>query len=378
MSASSNEYSKLHNFSVYYSEFHNHFDKITMKSVGWNSRELKIIPLYKLRELSIVPNGDLLNLKPFDVVYFDNNRAYDSYLVVPLKLKEKMNVEIDDTTLFFKELLLSYGLIPFEFDCSGETSCIPPEGLEAIEKHGKFFFEIIINEELDDVEGIIVDHMYIKNNFHNLHNKAQIIGEPYEYDKIAFLWAKDSYQLTLNDASDEQLENMKNAQMIIPFGKKSSKPYPTIEQLLEPIMKNLPDTRADPYMHSFTLYEKKEMNANNTILPNKKEVRKDEEKKKPPNFKSMKKDELVQLLQEKCSKIEELETTLFHTTNDLKQITEQYKEMKSKSSNFENDSNYLKRNVGQGIDNMRQLICLIQFQFGKIEIELNKIKPQYC
>ena len=370
MSVFSNEKSNLHDFTVYYSDFHIHVDKINMKSVGWNSRILEIIPLYELRKLGIVPNGDLLNLKPFDVVYFDDNRAYDSYLVVPLKLKEKINIEINDTTLFFKELLLSYGLIPFEFDCAGETACIPPEGLEAIEKHGKHFFDIIINE-LDDIEGIIVDHMYIKNNFHNLHNKAQIIGEPYEYDKIAFLWVKDSYQLTLSDASDEQLENMKNAQMIIPFGKQSSKPYPSIEQLLEPIMKNLPDTRTDPYLHSFTLYEKKEMKANNTILPNKKEVKKNEEKKKPSNFKSMKKDELVQLLQEKCSKIEELETALFHTTNDLKQITDQYKEMKSKSSNFENDSIYLKRNVGQGIDNMRQLM-------GKFENELNKIKPQYC
>ena len=371
MNVLSNEKSNLHDFQVYADDFNKHKDQMNMKSMGWNSRALEIIPLYKLRELGIVPNGDLLNLKPFDVVYFDDNRAYESYLVVPLKLKEKMNVEINDTTLYFKELLLSYGLIPFEFDCAGETACSPPEGLEAIEKHGEHFFDIII-EELDDVEGIIVDHMYIKNNFHNLRNKAQIIGEPYEYDKIAFLWIKDSYQLTLSDASDEQLENMKNAQIIIPFGAaQSSKKYPTVEQLLEPIMENLPDTRADPYLHSFTLYEKKEMNANNTILPNEKEVKKDEGKKKPPNFKSMKKDELVQLLQEKCSKIKELETTLFHTTNDLKQITEQYKEMKSKSSNFENDSIYLKRNVGQGIDNMRQLM-------GKIEIELNQIKPQYC
>ena len=370
MSALSNVNSNLHNFQVYADDFNEHKDQITMKSVGWNGRDLEIIPLYELSKLNIVPNGDLQNLKPFDVVYFDENRAYNSYLIAPLKLKEKMNVKIDDTTLYFKELLLSYGLIPFEFDCSGQTSCIPPEGLEAIEKHGKHFFDIII-EKLDDVEGIIVDLMYIKNNFDNLLNKAQIIGEPDEYDKIAFLWIKDSYQLTLNDASDEQLENMKNAQMIIPFWKKSSRKSPNVEQLLEPIMKNLPDTRADPYLHSFTLYEKKEMNANNTILPNEKEVKKDEGKKKPPNFKSMKKDELVQLLQEKCSKIKELETTLFHTTNDLKQITEQYKEMKSKSSNFENDSIYLKRNVGQGIDNMRQLM-------GKIEIELNKIKPQYC
>ena len=363
------EKSSIHDFSIYADDFHNHFHKITMKSVGWNSRALEIIPLYELRKLGIVPNGDLLNLKPFDVVYFDDCRAYDSYLVVPLKLKEKINVEINDTTLFFKELLLSYGLIPFEFNYDGETAYIPPEGLEAIEKYGIHFFDTII--EIEGVIGIIVDHMYIKNNFHNLRNKAQIIGEPYEYDKIAFLWINNSYQLALDDASDHQLKNMKNAQMIISFGKKSSKKYPTIEQLLEPIMKNLPDTRADPYLHSFTLYEKKEMNANNTILSNEKEVKKDEGKKKPPNFKSMKKDELIQLLQEKCSKIKELETTLFHTTNDLKQITEQYKEMKSKSSNFENDSIYLKCNVSQGIDNMRQLMV-------KFENELNKIKPQYC
>jgi hypothetical protein len=359
--------SSLHDFSVYNSDFHNNEYQIKMRSVGWNGRILEIIPLYKLMKLDIIPNGDLLNLKSFDIIYFDDNRAYDAYLITPLKLKEKMNVKLENTEEQFTEFLLSYGLIPFEFDCSGETSCIPPEGLEAIEKHGMHFFDNII-EGMNDVEGIIVDHMYIKDNFDNLRNEATIIGEPFEYDKICFLWLNNSHKLVLNDASDSQLENMKNARIIIPM--MNSKDQMNVVQLVYSIMKNLPDTRADPYLPSFDLYEKNRA-MTDSILPNKKEVRKVGEKKKLPNFKSMKKDELVRLLEEKCSKIEELETTLFHRNNDLKQITEQYKEMKSKSSNFENDSIYLKRNVGQGINNMRQLM-------GKIEIELNKIKPQYC
>ena len=359
--------SSLHDFSVYNSDFHNHDYQINMRSVGWNSRVLEIIPLYKLKELGIIPNGDLLNLKPFDIVSFDDNRAYDSYLITPLKLKEKMNVKLENTEEQLKQFLLRYGLIPFEFDCSGETACIPPEGLEAIEKHGMHFFDNIIGE-INDVEGIIVDHMYIKDNFDNLRNEATIIGEPFEYDKICFLWLNNSHKLVLNDASDSQLENMRNARIIIPMMK--SKDQMNVVQLVYSIMKNLPDTRADPYLPSFDLYEKNIV-MNDSILLNKKEVSKVGEKKKLPNFKSMKKDELIRLLEEKYSKIDELEKTLFHRKNDLNQITKQYKEMKLKSSNFENDSIYLKRNVGQGIDNMRQLM-------GKFENELNKIKPQYC
>ena len=360
----------LHNFKVYADDFHKYEyqNQLKIKSLGWNGRELEIIPLYELMKLKIIPNGDLRNLKPFDIIYFDDNTAYFSYLIAPLKVKEKMKVELENTDDQFKQFLLSYGLIAFEFDCTGETSCIPPEGLEAIEKHGIHFFDTII-EEINDVEGIIVDYMYIKNNFDNLKNEATIIGEPYEYDKIAFLWLNNSHKLALNDASDEQLENMKNAQIIIPM--KISKKEMNFVQLVDSLIKHLPDIRVDPYLHSFNLYEKKEMKANNTILPNKKEVRKDEEKKKLPNFKLMKKEELIQFIQVQNSKIEELEITLYHKTNDLNQITEQYKEIKSKTSNFERDSIYLKRNVDQGIDNMRQLL-------SKFENELDKIKPQYC
>lgn len=358
--------SSLHDFSVYNSDFHNHDYQINMRSVGWNSRVLEIIPLYKLMKLGIIPNGDLMKLKPFDIVFFDDNRAYDAYLVTPLKLKEKMYVNLENTEEQLKQFLLRYGLIPFEFDCSGETACIPPEGLEAIEKYGMHFFDNII-EEISDVEGIIVDHMYIKDNFDNLRNEATIIGEPFEYDKICFLWLNNSHKLVLNDASDSQLENMRNARIIIPMMK--SKDQMNVVQLVYSIMKNLPDTRADPYLPSFNLYEKNRV-MNDSILLNKKEVRKVGEKKLL-NFKSMKKDDLVRLLEKQSSKIDELETKLFHSKKDLNQITKQYKEMKLKSSNFENDSIYLKRNVGQGIDNMRQLM-------GKFENELNKIKPKYC
>ena len=225
-----------------------------MRSVGWNSRVLEIIPLYKLMKLGIIPNGDLMKLKPFDIVFFDDNRAYDAYLVTPLKLKEKMYVNLENTEEQLKQFLLSYGLIPFEFDCSGETACIPPEGLEAIEKYGMHFFDNII-EKISDVEGIIVDHMYIKDNFDNLRNEASIIGEPFEYDKICFLWLNNSHKLVLNDASDSQLENMRNARIIIPMMK--SKDQMNVVQLVYSIMKNLPDTRANPYLPSFDFSTKK-------------------------------------------------------------------------------------------------------------------------
>lgn len=353
----SNNKCVIHDLNVYEDEFHKHQNQVKIKSVGWNGREIEIIPLYQLMKFGIIPNPDLTNLKPFDIIRFEENRAFDSYLIVPLKVKNKFEVELENIDENFKKFLLSYGIIEFEFDCSGETACIPPEGIEAIEKNDIHYFDNII--EMEDTEGIIVDYMYIKDNFDKFENSINIIGDPFEYDKIAFIWITSEYKLTLNDASDDQIDGMKNNKIIIPMMKR--KEQMNAVQLVYSIMKNLPENRLDSYPHSFDLYES---NAANEIKESNKKV-------KLPNFKSMKKDDLIKLVHEKITKIDELETSLFHTKNDLNKINGLYKKIKADNCENERDSRYLNNNVSKGIDNMRQLI-------DKFQNELNKIKPEWC
>ena len=351
--------SVIHDFNVYEDEFHKHQNQLKIKSVGWNGREIEIIPLYQLMKYGIIPNPDLTNLKPFDIIRFEENRAFDSYLIVPLKVKNKFEVKIENMDEKLKQFLLSYGMIEFEFDSSGETACIPPEGLEAIEKNDIHYFDIIT--EMEDTEGIIVDYMYMKDNFDKFENSVNIIGDPFNYDKIPFVWITSEYKLTLNDASDSQISNMKDSNIVIPMMQR--KEQMNAVQLVYSIMKNLPESRLNPYPHSFDLYES---NVTNEIIG------KNESKKKVklPNFKSMKKDELIKLLTENYSKIDELETSLFHTKNDLNKMNELYKKTKAENYENERDSRYLNNNVSKGVDNMYQLI-------NKFQNELNKIKPDW-
>lgn len=357
MSVNTDVKSMIHDFNVYEDEFHKHQHQLKIKSVGWNGREIEIIPLYQLMKFEIIPNSDLMNVKPFDIIRFEENRAYDSYLIVPLKVKNKFEVELENMDESLKKFLLSYGIIEFEFDCSGETACIPPEGIEAIEKYDIHYFDNII--EMEDVEGIIVDYMYIKDNFDKFENSVDIIGDPFEFDKIAFIWITNEYKLTLNDASDTQIESMKNSKIIIPM--MEMKDQMNAVQLVYSIMKNLPESRMDPYPYSYDLYEKNDVSVNNV----------NKNKAKLPNFKSMKKDELIKLLTEKYSKIDELETSLFHTKNDLNKMNGQFKKLKAENCENERDSKYLNNNVSAGVDNLRQLLT-------KFENQLNIIKPEFC
>jgi hypothetical protein len=127
-------------------------------------------------------------------------------------------------------------------------------------------------------------------------------------------------------------------------------------QLVSSIL-GLPDSRTDCYPDSFDLYEKNKSNVMNEI-----------KKSKLPNFKSMKKDDLITLLIEKYSKIDELETSLFQMKNNLHKITGQYKNIKSENSDNERDSKYLNNTVSKGVKSLRQLLA-------KCENQLNLIDP---
>ena len=62
----------IHDFNVYEDDFHTHENQIKIKSVGWNGREIEIIPMYELMKKEIGPNGDLMKLKVFDIVRFED------------------------------------------------------------------------------------------------------------------------------------------------------------------------------------------------------------------------------------------------------------------------------------------------------------------
>ena len=76
---------------------------------------------------------------------------------------------------------------------------------------------------MEDVNGIIIDHIYLKNNFTLESISIEVIGESFEYDQIPFIWITNKYKFTLNDASDEQIDSMKGCRIIVPKMEKKNK-----------------------------------------------------------------------------------------------------------------------------------------------------------
>ena len=352
----------IHNFNVYEEDFHNHQYNINIKGVGWNGREIDIIPLYNL--MKFIPNDNLMNLKPFDIIHFDDNRAYDSYLIVPLRVKNIFNIELTNIEPNLKNLVLSYGIIEFIFDCAGENACIPPEGIEAIEKYDIHFFDCV--KEMEDVEGIIIDHMYIKNNFNKVFsNQVEMIGEPFEYDQIGFIWIVNEYKLTLNDARNDDINSMKNCSIIIPMMK-------TIEQmncvqLIYSVIKNLPEHREEPYKNSIKLLNEEN---NENIFFNKNDINR-HISTSTSKLISKKKDKLIEMIINYENKIHNLEIELSYLKTDNELNITNYKKLKEINIEHKSDSNFLKNTVSIGMDNIKQYL-------SKIENEINKIKPDYC
>jgi hypothetical protein len=345
----------IHNFYVYGNDFYaiSEYD-MKMKGIGWNGSEIKIIPLYEFVKRNIIPNGDLSNLHPFDIIRFEDNRAYDSYLVIPLRVKNKLHVELNNIDPTLKKFVLSYGLIPMEFDCSGDIAYIPPEGIEAIEQNDIHFFDSI--EEMENLEGIIVDHIYIKNNFSTLfENKVEMIGEPFEYDKIAFIWITNQYKLTLNDASDDHLQKFENSGIIIPMPETEDKIDDV--QLIHSVIKDLPENRPDMDKNSFHILDE-----TNNLKTNEKITSKSK-------LSSKKKDQLIEIINKHEEKIDELETTLHFLKIDNDKMIEKFKTLKDKALCHEYDSIFLKNNVSNGMDNIKQYL-------HKIQNEMNKIKQR--
>ena len=107
-------YLNIHDFEAFIDEFQSLEDEMVVDAVGWNGRNISIIPLYNLLLHDICPKAELMKLKQFDVIQFEETNIYESYLIVPLKVKQKYEVCLNNVDNTLKDFLLSYGLIKFE------------------------------------------------------------------------------------------------------------------------------------------------------------------------------------------------------------------------------------------------------------------------
>ena len=202
----------IHDFEAFIDDFQAVEDEIKIEAIGWNGRNISIIPLYNLLLHDICPKAELMKLKPFDVIQFEETNIHESYLIVPLKVKQKYEVCLNNVENTLKIFLLSYGLIKFEFNSEDGNAYLPPESLDIIEKGvngGHTYFKDLYN--FDRYNGIIVDHYFIKKNFTKIFNKNfNICGNIDSYEQIAFLNGVNKVSLILNDADEEQINSMKN------------------------------------------------------------------------------------------------------------------------------------------------------------------------
>ena len=197
----------IHDFEAFIDEFQSVEDDIKMDAIGWNGRKITIIPLYNFILHNVCPKAELMKLKPFDVIQFEETNIYESYLIVFQKKK------ICATML----ITLCYGLIKFEVTSTDGNAYLPPESLDIVEKGvngGHKYFKDLYN--CDRFNGIIVDHFFISKNFNKLFdNNFSEVGNNSEFKQIALLRGVDKITLIINDADDEQIESMDNCEILI-------------------------------------------------------------------------------------------------------------------------------------------------------------------
>ncbi len=158
---------------------------------------------------------------------------------------------------------------------------------------------------------------------------------------------------------------MKNCSIIIPMMK-------TIEQmncvqLIYSVIKNLPEHRDEPYKNSIKLFNE----ANNENNENNENKTKRHISKSKSKLSSKKKDQLIEMIINYENKIHNLEIELSYLKSDNELNITNYKTLKEINIEHKSDSKFLKNTVSNGMDNIKQYL-------GKIENEINKIKPDYC
>lgn len=344
-------YLNIHDFEAFIDEFQSVEDEMVVEAIGWNGRNISIIPLYNLLLHDICPKAELMKLKPFDVIQFEETNIYESYLIVPLKVKQKYEVCLTNVDNTLKDFLLSYGLIKFEVTSTDGNAYLPPESLDIIEKGvngGHTYFKDLYN--FDRYNGIIVDHYFIKKNFTKMFNKLfNFFGNIDSYEQIAFLNGVNKVSLSLNDADEEQINSMKNEKCKLLI--KNSVCFTNIIKDDH----SLNDLRKNSYPNSFNLIDFKKNNEHHqkSELTKSNEIKKrvDDEKPKSPstisdrfsvyhlehkhksnNLQSKKKDDLIKMIHDKDEQLNELEVQLFHLKNDVQELNDKYKALKEQNN----------------------------------------------
>lgn len=346
-------YLNIHDFEGFIDEFQSLEDEIKIEAIGWNGRKISIIPLYNLLLHDICPKAELMNLKPFDVIQFEETNIYESYLIVPLKVKQKYEVCLTNVDNTLKDFLLSYGLIKFEVTSTDGNAYLPPESLDIIEKGvngGHTYFKDLYN--FDRYNGIIVDHYFIKKNFTKMFNKLfNFFGNIDSYEQIAFLNGVNKVSLILNDADEEQINSMKNEKCKLLI--KNNERFTNIIK----DDNSLNDLRKATYPNSFNLidfkknnehYQKSELKKTNTkkgvndekpkspTMSDRFSVLHLEYKHKSNNLQSKKKDDLIKMIHDRDEKMNDLEVQLFHLKNDVQELNDKYKALKEQNNDQKN------------------------------------------
>lgn len=225
----------------------NQVEKI--ESVGWNGSCIKTLPFYELFNKTRLGIDELKKLKLYDLLKLDSDNYFESYLVIPFKVKNEFNVkfnkELSDDN---KQFLLNYTLLKC-YDDDDKYLYIPPEGIPAIEKNGVHFFDNIIKRNIY-ILGIIVDNYYLKQ-FEKFQKKINdLSNETFNHERLLIIQFND-HSLYLTD-SHEELDNIfKKKKILIPSMKPSDQMNNV--QLIENVIKILPKNRPSPYQKGVSL-----------------------------------------------------------------------------------------------------------------------------
>lgn len=220
------------------------------KACGWNGREINVYPFIYLYNNTDLSFNDLKKIKLYDCVFLHNTLYLVTLFKVnkyqEIKTKDKLNKE-------HHQWLLHFALLKC-IDMTIESSnylFIPPEGLPAIEKYNKYFFQSIITNFHYHLNGIIIDHQYLVHfsEFNNsIINEAQRI---FNCEKMIFISFDDNYQLRIINIEESIINNMDKKKILLPKMKEIEKINCIIQ--IHNIIKKLPKTKHSPYKNSFSL-----------------------------------------------------------------------------------------------------------------------------
>lgn len=265
--------------------------------VGWNGSSIKTYPFYELFNNTRLSLEELKKLKLYDIILFDKENYFETYLVIPLKVSSQYVVEFKkEINEDNKQFLLNFSLLKC-VDDNDKYLFIPPEGIPAIEKNGIHFFDAIL-EYNEMIQGIIMDNYYLKQ-FEHFQRSVQDVSN-FEFERLLIIKFSE-HNLCLTDSHDELNTLFNKKKILIPSIKSSDKMNNI--QIIDNIIKGLPKNRPTPYQKGMSL----KLNASSSEMKESKSSSKKKDELIEENKDLKKQIETLQL------KIQELETQLGQT-----------------------------------------------------------------